>query len=309
MGAAAEKGCYVYGIVPEDVELDPGARGAGDPPGRIRLVRYGEIAALVSDIEAGQPPRRPGDLRAHRDLLDATAAEVPVLPVPFGRVLADRDALIGQLLGPHHDEFASALQELDGHVEYVIEARYDAPEDEEMLPRDALSNEIAEAVNDCCAAVRVRDRTGSAAPDGSTADATEDAEATDDAAAAVGAETLEDAADAEDTADADEVDADEVDADEADADEADAADDTDDPEDIGDADDAEDIGDADDADDAERSGGANAAEVAVLIETARLPDLEQVVDDLARDWDGVASLWLSGPVAAYDFVAALTPPD
>ena len=283
MGAAAEKGCYVYGIVPEDVELDPAARGAGDPPGRIRLVRYGEIAALVSDIETGQPPRRPGDLRAHRDLLDATAAEVPVLPVPFGRVLADRDALIGQLLGPHHDEFASALQELDGHAEYVIEARYDAPEDEEMLPRDALSDEIAEAVNDCCAAVRVRDRTGSAAPDGSAADDAEAAEDTDDADTAEGAADAETPEDAEDTSDA---------------------------EDVGDAGDAGDADDADDADDAERSGGgANAAEVAVLIETARLPDLEQVVEDLARDWDGVASLWLRGPVAAYDFVAGLTPPD
>ncbi|MFD0885570.1 GvpL/GvpF family gas vesicle protein, partial [Streptosporangium algeriense] len=41
---------YVYGIVPGDTEVDADARGVGDPPGRVRLVRHGEIAALTSEV-------------------------------------------------------------------------------------------------------------------------------------------------------------------------------------------------------------------------------------------------------------------
>lgn len=171
MGAAAEPACYVYGIVPEDVELDPDARGVGDPPGRIRLVRHGDIAALISDIDPSQPLRRPADLRAHRDLLDAAAAEVPVLPVRFGTIVADGDALTDRLLSPHHDEFAAALRELEGHAEYLIEARYDDGQGEDGQgaqagARGTDGDRIAGAVAGYCAATRVREPSGRDEEDG-----------------------------------------------------------------------------------------------------------------------------------------------
>ena len=119
-----DTGAYIYGIVPGDVEVDPEARGVGDPPGRIRLVRHGEIAALVSEIPLDRPLGRPDDLMAHEQLLDATAAEVPVLPLRFGAVVTDRRAVVEELLKPHHDEFLTALNELEGQVEYVVKGRY-----------------------------------------------------------------------------------------------------------------------------------------------------------------------------------------
>src|SRR5689334_3100013 len=61
--------CYIYGIVPGDVELTPDARGLSDRP--IRLVRRGDIAALVSEVEVSEALGRPEDLRAHEQLLDA----------------------------------------------------------------------------------------------------------------------------------------------------------------------------------------------------------------------------------------------
>jgi hypothetical protein len=47
-----------------------------------------------------------------------------VLPLRFGAVLANDDAINDELLGPHYDEFAAALQQLDGHAEYVVKGRY-----------------------------------------------------------------------------------------------------------------------------------------------------------------------------------------
>ncbi|GAA3079936.1 GvpL/GvpF family gas vesicle protein [Streptosporangium carneum] len=118
------RGSYVYGIVPGDVELDPEARGVGDPPGRIHLVRHGDVAALVSEVALDRPLGRPDDLVAHQRLLDGAAAEVPVLPLRFGAVVTDSKAVVEELLKPHHDEFLTALNDLEGQAEYVVKGRY-----------------------------------------------------------------------------------------------------------------------------------------------------------------------------------------
>jgi gas vesicle protein GvpL/GvpF len=117
-------GCYVYGIVPADVEIDPGATGVGDPPARISLVKEGQIAALISEIDLARPIGRPEDLIAHEELLDATVREVPVLPLRFGAVLSDPESVATDLLAASHDELSAALADLEGRTEYVVHGRY-----------------------------------------------------------------------------------------------------------------------------------------------------------------------------------------
>jgi gas vesicle protein GvpL/GvpF len=126
---------YVYGIIPADVEVEQGTTGVGDPPGEVRAVRQGDIAALVSDVELDRPLGRPEDLVTHEELLDASAADVPVLPLRFGAVVTDDDAVARELLEPHHDEFAQALQDLDGRAEFIVRGRYD----ESAILREVLS--------------------------------------------------------------------------------------------------------------------------------------------------------------------------
>ncbi|MFL6055739.1 MAG: GvpL/GvpF family gas vesicle protein [Actinoallomurus sp.] len=116
-------GCYVYGILPGDVELIPDARGLGDRD--VDLVRHGEIAALVSEIDLGSPIGRPEDLTAHERLLDDAAVEVPVLPMRFGAVLTSREAVEEELLAANHDQFLAALNEIEGRVEYMVKGRYE----------------------------------------------------------------------------------------------------------------------------------------------------------------------------------------
>lgn len=124
MANESETAFYVYGIVPSDVETDSGARGVGDPPAPVTTVTYERIAALVSEIPRDKPLGRPEDLTAHAGLLDAAAAEVPVLPLRFGAVVSDEDAVVEELLKANEDDFAAALDELEGKAEYVIKARY-----------------------------------------------------------------------------------------------------------------------------------------------------------------------------------------
>lgn len=128
-------GWYVYGIVPGDVEPTEDATGLGDPPGRIEVVAHGDIAALVSEIDTSHPLGKPEDLLTHQQLLDATVAAVPVLPMRFGAVLSSEDAVADELLAPHEEEFAAALQQLDGLAEFVIKGRYV----QEAVLREVLS--------------------------------------------------------------------------------------------------------------------------------------------------------------------------
>ncbi|GAA1674775.1 hypothetical protein GCM10009733_084710 [Nonomuraea maheshkhaliensis] len=118
-------GSYVYGIVRAHTKLPSDQHGLGDPAGEVRLIEHGEIAALVSDVDVTAPLGRPDDFYAHEGLLDALAAKGPVLPFRFGAVLASAEAVEEELLGPHHDDFLSALDEVEGHAEYVVKGRYD----------------------------------------------------------------------------------------------------------------------------------------------------------------------------------------
>lgn len=121
---------YVYGIVPADVEVEEDAKGIGDPPAKVKVVRDGDIAALVSPIKTDHPIGKPECLQAHARLLDGTASVAPVLPLRFGAVMTSEDAVVEELLRANHDEFAHALSELEGHAEYLVKGRY---EDEAIL--------------------------------------------------------------------------------------------------------------------------------------------------------------------------------
>jgi hypothetical protein len=126
MGVATERrvGVYVYGIVPGDVEVSEDASGVGAEPGEVEIVRHGEIAALTSEVPLDRPIGTPDDLFRHQSLLDATAAEVPVLPLRFGAVLTSAEAVVDELLAPYGDEFLAGLKELEGRAQYVVKARY-----------------------------------------------------------------------------------------------------------------------------------------------------------------------------------------
>lgn len=147
---AAQTAVYVYGIIPADIDIESGTTGVGDPPGEVRLLRHGDLAALVSDVNIDKPLGRPEDLVAHEELLDGAAGDVPVLPLRFGAVVANDKAVTSELLEDHHEEFADALDQLEGRAQYVVKGRYD----EQTVLRDVLeNNEEASALREQIAGV------------------------------------------------------------------------------------------------------------------------------------------------------------
>jgi Gas vesicle synthesis protein GvpL/GvpF len=140
-----QTGCYVYGILPGDVELVDDVTGVGDR--EVKLVRTDALAALASEVDLVGPIGTPEDLQVHQRLLDLVAAVAPVLPLRFGAVLNSEDAVRTELLEAHQDEFIAALQELEGRAEFMVKGRYDESALlEEILSQDPEAASLREQI-------------------------------------------------------------------------------------------------------------------------------------------------------------------
>ncbi|MFL6052175.1 MAG: GvpL/GvpF family gas vesicle protein [Actinoallomurus sp.] len=114
---------YVYGVTDADVELPGELKGIDGQ--EVSLVAQGRCAALVSDFTADRPLGTRDDLMSHQGVLEQVVnAGGTVLPFRFGGALADRDAVVQELLTPNEDTFVEQLERLRGHVEVRIKARY-----------------------------------------------------------------------------------------------------------------------------------------------------------------------------------------
>ncbi|ANS69143.1 gas vesicle synthesis protein [Streptomyces lincolnensis] len=115
---------YVYGITAAShPSLPEGMGGVGDPPRPVRILKEGELAAVVSDAPEGLRPKR-RDLLAHQTVLSEAGAAACVLPMRFGSVAPD-DGTVTGVLAERADHYKERLRTLDGRVEYNVKATHD----------------------------------------------------------------------------------------------------------------------------------------------------------------------------------------
>ncbi|MEV5012101.1 GvpL/GvpF family gas vesicle protein [Streptomyces sp. NPDC055692] len=114
---------YVYGITAAThPSLPEGMGGVGDPPREIRILKAGELAAVVSDAPEGLRPKR-RDLLAHQSVLSEAGAGGCVLPMRFGSVSPDDDTVTG-VLTERAEHYKERLRTLDGKVEYNVKGSH-----------------------------------------------------------------------------------------------------------------------------------------------------------------------------------------
>ncbi|MFJ3705254.1 MULTISPECIES: GvpL/GvpF family gas vesicle protein [Streptomyces] len=130
------KGVYVYAIIPVGEKLPADVAGVGSPPGVLRLVDEGQVAAVVSDAPPQLRARR-RDLMAHQESLLRLTDMGPVLPMRFGAVAPDDESVRAQLAGSQAEHLA-ALSRLDGGVEFNLKA---------LPAQDALAAVVSEEKN------------------------------------------------------------------------------------------------------------------------------------------------------------------
>ncbi len=113
---------YVYGVVPHGVAIP---HGTGIRRRRLHAVEDGELAAIVSNAPAGEIPAEREELMTHARVLERAQEQGVVLPMRFGFVMPDEQAVRERLLGDYRDELAEQLRELDGRAEMHVRAVYD----------------------------------------------------------------------------------------------------------------------------------------------------------------------------------------
>jgi hypothetical protein len=125
---------YVYGVI----------AAAGDPPSaagiggaEVTLIGDTEIAAIVSDIDPARLKLGREEMTAHARVLEDAISAGTVLPMRFGVVMADEDAVRRQLLVSRHDELQRQLATLAGKVELRLRASYE----EDHLMREAVATD------------------------------------------------------------------------------------------------------------------------------------------------------------------------
>lgn len=119
------RGTYVYGIVGFREDLPGDLPSVGDGEALVELASCGEISAVISDLDVARPIGTPEDLLAHERVLDILAADSTVLPMRFGSVVSTAEAVVDELLAPHHDHFVAVLAELAGVVQFTVRGRYE----------------------------------------------------------------------------------------------------------------------------------------------------------------------------------------
>ena len=122
---------YVYGVVRASASPPAGAGIAG---AALETIASDAIAAIVSDMPDGCLEAGREELTVHAQVLEDALERGVVLPMRFGTVLADADAVRRELLERHRDALASQLAELEGKVELRLRAIFD----EAALMREVL---------------------------------------------------------------------------------------------------------------------------------------------------------------------------
>lgn len=115
---------YVYGITAAShPSLPEGMGGIGQPPCPVRILKEGELAAVVSDAPEDLRPKR-RELLAHQNVLAEAGGGGCVLPMRFGSVAPDDDTVTG-VLAERAEHYLERLRTLEGKVEYNVKATHD----------------------------------------------------------------------------------------------------------------------------------------------------------------------------------------
>jgi hypothetical protein len=137
---------YVYGVVEARDDGFLPDTGVGDPPGRIRAIADGGLAALVSPLPGGAAPGRREDLEAHERVLSEMVQRATVVPMRFGVVMDGEEMVRQQLLRRHAPVLEGLLEAVRGRVQMTLKAFYtgDTLLREVMAARPDIARRAAE---------------------------------------------------------------------------------------------------------------------------------------------------------------------
>ncbi|HEX3593127.1 MAG TPA: GvpL/GvpF family gas vesicle protein [Pseudonocardiaceae bacterium] len=112
---------HVYAVVTDEQDL-PDRTGMRDEP--LEPVRSGGLAAVVSRTEPDTEATE-ADVIAHLDVITDLVAAGPVIPMRFGTVAPDADAVRQEVLDDSRSEFEEYLRATRDVVETMVSIHFD----------------------------------------------------------------------------------------------------------------------------------------------------------------------------------------
>lgn len=117
------EGRWIYGVVPAGSKLRHLRGGAQTPEAWI--VESGKLGAIVGALPRNDARGTRDQALAHSRVLEAVAADAPVIPFRFGAIVPGGDEEVGHdLLDAYHDQLTPLLERLKGVVQMTLKVDY-----------------------------------------------------------------------------------------------------------------------------------------------------------------------------------------
>lgn len=99
-----------------------------------------DIAAVASALTESRAPVTEANLWRHEKIVETLMEDYTVLPVRFGTVLSDEEAVL-RVLASHYDDFLADLHRVRGRVELGLRVLWDREEKSYQDPAPALESQ------------------------------------------------------------------------------------------------------------------------------------------------------------------------
>ncbi|PDW01092.1 GvpL/GvpF family gas vesicle protein [Candidatus Chloroploca asiatica] len=117
-----EIGEYLYCIIRSSAPLTFQSRSIGGQDAQVHALVYKDLAAVVSSSPIVEYDSTRRNMLAHTTVLEEVMNTHTILPVRFGIVAPDAEAVVEQMLKRRYDELEQLMHKMDGCVELGLKA-------------------------------------------------------------------------------------------------------------------------------------------------------------------------------------------
>lgn len=127
---------YIYAIVPHNAR--PPARLTGWSGKPLAAVTWCDLAAITSTVSSGEPRPTPDNVLRHATIVERLREDGPMLPVRFGTVLSDVEA-VRAALAQRYPVLVADLERLGSNIELGLTVVWDPPD---VTDADVTSSDL-----------------------------------------------------------------------------------------------------------------------------------------------------------------------
>jgi len=113
---------YLYCLIRADQPYQFLTRGMGERGDIVNTINYIDLAVVASDTDEPEYNESRRNMMAHTLVLEEVMQHFPILPIRFGTVAPDEEAVIEQVLKRRYGGLISEFEEIENRVELGLKA-------------------------------------------------------------------------------------------------------------------------------------------------------------------------------------------